>query len=260
MFSLLAKRIKQWTRPARRPTAYSWRAATEGVFAGRTLYLPLDWGDEILRGEHELELFQTIQSAAKHGGVFYDIGTHYGWFTALWLQCGGASVDAFEPLAENRAIIQQTLERNGWLERVRIHSEAVGLHDGEDWLISYPGDTSRTFVPQTETIHAVASDATRQRSPMGTLSGLARSLSLPSPALIKINVEGLEGDVIEGAREFLAAHKPPVIIEVHSTLNGLRTADVFAHLGYQMQVAGLKGKKKSLPLVLWTHPDHPLAP
>jgi FkbM family methyltransferase len=256
MLQRILKRLGR--QPVKPPTKYEWTAVQTGLFAGLTLYLPVEWGEEVIQGQHEREFLKTIQSAAPKGGVFYDIGAHYGWFSAAWLQCGGRAVEAFEPLAENRDVLQQMLSRNHWEERVRIHPFALGRRTGTDWLVAYPGDTSRTFILQEEEIHFVPAGVAKQSVSIYSLTDLAREIQLQDPDLIKIDVEGLEGDVIEGAQEFLREKKPPVMVEVHSTLNGLRTADLFGGLGYRMKVIGLKGKKKSLPLALWTHPGRPL--
>ncbi|MCE9644886.1 MAG: FkbM family methyltransferase [Chloroflexi bacterium] len=255
MLRQLWKRFKQIVIPARIVSGYSWKSVQSGVFAGLTLYLPIEWGEEVIHGQYEQEFLGVIQSIAPRGGVLYDVGAHYGLFTAAWLHCGGRFVESFEPLAENRNILNQMLTYNHWEDKVHIHSIAIGRHTGSDWLIAYPGDSSRTFVPQVEEIHAVPAGTLKSKISIWTLTDLVYERQLENPDLIKIDVEGLEGDVVEGAMAFLSDKKPPVMVEVHSTLNGLRTADQLGKLGYEMHVLGLKGKKKSLPLALWIHPE-----
>jgi FkbM family methyltransferase len=256
---MLQKLFQRLTRgkPIPKSTRYIWKSVETGIFSGLTLYLPEEWGEEVIQGQHEKEFLEVIQLMAPKCGVFYDIGAHYGWFTAAWLQYRGECVEAFEPLAENRIVMEQMLSYNHWEDKVHIHSVAIGRNTGMDWLIAYPGDSSRTFVPQLEEIHHVPANAVRQQVPIWKLTDLVLEKKLKNPDLIKIDVEGLEGDVIEGAIPFLEQVKPSVMVEVHSALNGLRTAEQFGKLGYQMQLLGLKGKRKTLPLVLWTHPENP---
>ncbi|MBN1304029.1 MAG: FkbM family methyltransferase [Anaerolineales bacterium] len=238
----------------KKTTKYEWEAIKTGFLSGLTLYLPDEWGLEIVQGQHEKEFLEVIKRFAPGGGVFYDVGAHYGWFTAAWLHLGGEYVEAFEPLDENQTVLRKMLTFNGMEDKVRIHDTALGNHTGDDWLALYPEDSSRTFVPQQGEIYALSAGLEKRQISIWTLTDLAEKAELRTPRLIKVDVEGLEGDVIEGALSFLEQINPMVMVEVHSTLNGLRVADQLGRLGYEMKILGMKGKRSSLPLVLWTHP------
>ena len=48
---------------------------------------------------------------------------------------------------------------------------------------------------------------------MTTLDTMIAHGTLPPPDVIKIDVEGAEWDVFQGARQTLAAHRPPIVFE-----------------------------------------------
>ena len=52
------------------------------------------------------------------------------------------------------------------------------------------------------------------------------------PGFIKIDVEGAELLVLEGARQTLMRHRPLMLVEVNSMRNGVR--ELFAQFGYKM--------------------------
>lgn len=64
------------------------------------------------------------------------------------------------------------------------------------------------------------------------------SLKLARVDLIKIDVEGMELEVLEGARESIQAYQPSLLIEaIKSSANGI--AAFLKRLGYQTTPAGL---------------------
>jgi hypothetical protein len=70
------------------------------------------------------------------------------------------------------------------------------------------------------------------------LDGLAAEEGLPAPDLIKVDVEGAEGDVLEGAGQILANARPVLLIETHGTNKAV--AHVLAGCDYKLHVLGSK--------------------
>ena len=71
------------------------------------------------------------------------------------------------------------------------------------------------------------------------LDDLVDAGELRPPTLVKIDVEGAEGDVIAGMRRTLERHRPAVVCELHDT--GAEVAAAFEALGYE--VSNLEGKE-----------------
>jgi len=92
-----------------------WARVEAGPLAGCEFFLPKGlkgWAGQIVRGAYEPGLCMEIAALAKHGGTFYDIGAHIGFFSCAWLTLGGAGVESFEPAPGNAEIVRETLARN----------------------------------------------------------------------------------------------------------------------------------------------------
>jgi DNA-binding NarL/FixJ family response regulator len=68
----------------------------------------------------------------------------------------------------------------------------------------------------------------------------AVSASGAAPDLIKIDVEGAEMKVLEGARSLLTRHKPVLIVEVHDERNYPVAQAMLSALGYALQPVWLR--------------------
>ena len=55
-----------------------------------------------------------------------------------------------------------------------------------------------------------------------------------TPYLVKIDVEGAENMVLEGAQKFIAQYKPIFLIELHSPQNFIKTYHFFSKLHYKI--------------------------
>ena len=228
-------------------TTYSWVKIENGIFEGKSLFLPESWGYKVINGDHESEIIDTMQSVVNDEAVFYDIGAHYGWFSLAWLSLGGNHVEAFEPSIANSNIIKKTLDSNSLNDMVRLHNFALGEKSEKGVLELYPGDSSRNFISKEE----AEKQSNSENIDVKSIDDIYDDLSLKNPDLIKIDVEGFEKEVLLGAKNLLRNKKPKLIIEIHDVLNGLFAADFLSNLGYEMEILGYKGKTQNLPLVLW---------
>lgn len=159
-------------------------------------------------GTHEPRVQDTLVEVLKPGATFWDIGAHCGFFTALASRLVGEAgrVVSFEPCPANRARLVACVEMNG-LQNVEVRDVAVAGHDGEVSMKPISTSTTWRIVPAESGADDNAVTARR-------LDGL--SPGLPVPDLVKIDVEGAELSVLEGASELLAGRRPPLLIEFHS--------------------------------------------
>lgn len=158
-------------------------------------------GSDDRRGpDHEMTLDAIV--GVPRGGVFLDVGAHVGHF-ALRAARDAQLVVAFEPGPYQRAGLEANLAMNG-LTNVRVVPKAAW--DAPRMLAFEPGpdgEYARSVVREAEdgTVEATTLDAEAAR--------LARV------DLIKVDVQGAEARVLEGARRTLARHKPRVVVEMH---------------------------------------------
>ena len=80
------------------------------------------------------------------------------------------------------------------------------------------------------------------------LDDLVEEMTLPTPAVVKIDVEGGEAHVIEGASRILSEWRPTILAEVHNVYAGMQMAERLEGLGYLLRVLG---KNHWLPACLW---------
>jgi FkbM family methyltransferase len=161
-------------------------------------------------GIYELAIQQCLIRELRPGDVFYDVGANAGFFSLLGTKSVGEKghVFAFEPLQENIETARTQFELNK-VTNCDLVPMAVSDHEGEVEFCEGK-DTSTAHLKRPDTESAVSSIVLTI-----TLDEFAKSR--PAPNFIKIDVEGAEIMVLEGARGVLhSAHAPKVLIEFHS--------------------------------------------
>ncbi len=181
---------------------------------GRAFELPANEGPYaqiFTLGEFEPVESETVRMLLRPGDFAVDVGANLGWFTVLTASCvkPNGEVWAIEPMPPTIAALERNLELNPELA-VRLQPFAVGAEDGELDLHLFAGLS-----------HGHASAATLDRTDFATYRVQVRTLDRlleqqPSPAFVKIDVEGSELDVLRGAERLLSAERPPMwMIEVN---------------------------------------------
>jgi FkbM family methyltransferase len=146
------------------------------------------------------------------GQRVYDVGANQGQFSLLFgRMAGAAAVLALEPVAENVAALRANLVLNG-LEAVQIQQAAAGRRAGVERFAYAEG--SRTMGAFAHRAFKLPSDTPCVEVDTLRLDDLPGA-GVPPPVLIKIDVEGAAGDVLDGAVHLLQQHRPRLFIELH---------------------------------------------
>ncbi|AXC11665.1 methyltransferase, FkbM family domain protein [Acidisarcina polymorpha] len=124
--------------------------------------------------------------------LFVDVGANVGSYTVLASAAIGARSIAFEPNPETLPGLAANIEANGIGDRVEIHQAGVGAKSG---VLRFAANGTQTRIAP----NGGASESIFQ-SPVTTLN---ETLAASTPALIKIDVEGFESDVLAGAGSVL---------------------------------------------------------
>lgn len=185
-------------------SAQSWRAAFTGSY-----------DDEHL----ELLLPLIVPSS-----LVFDIGAPLGFYTVplgLAARPVGARVVAVEPVAQNCAVIGNNFELNGLQDTVTVVLSALGAASSEMTIHIDVGGAGNATI-----ITGVAPEKVGRRDRAGNTWDaeniwVQRLDNLPfSPeisdrrcSVIKIDVEGFEMDILEGARDFIATHRSTILGE-----------------------------------------------
>ena len=170
------------------------------------------------------------------GAVAIDIGANLGeWTVPLARAVGaGGQVLACEPAPRAAKALEATLGANA-LRQAEVVRCAVGDHDGSAEF-TMPVVTSAGTDTGTARIGAADRGHEALSVPLSSLDSLAAERSLDRVDLIKIDVEGYERQVLDGAEATLRRFRPTLVIETGHEATGDRQAihDRLRGLGYRM--------------------------
>lgn len=157
-------------------------------------------------GTYELAMQQRMEALVPPGSVFCDIGAQAGFYTLLASRLVGEKgrVFAFEPAPGNIKNLRRHLEIN-WIENVTLFEAAVSDQPGEAWFDL--GVSSAT---------GSLSDSGSLCVPLVSLDNLLEEGQIVPPNFLKIDVEGAELQVLQGARKTLTSAWPSLFLATHS--------------------------------------------
>ena len=169
----------------------------------------------------EPEMAQWI-SGFDPGGVFVDVGANVGGYTVWAAMHRDMRVFAFEPEAQNFAVLNKNLQLNDLGGRVRAFPAA--LSDGFRLSVLNLGDTriggSRNSFGDAVDENLESRPALFEQGSISvSLDGVVADGVLPVPNHIKIDVDGFEHKVIDGATTVLGhADVTSVMVELNMAL------------------------------------------
>lgn len=180
------------------------------------MYCSLLWW-EGLRG-YEPATWAIIKGLVPRCGTFLDIGSNIGLFAVLAAKLSPRlSVDAFEPVRSLYDGNCRFHEVNG-LEADRVHPVAMSDRDGSFKMIvrSYAGhrEPEPTSTLERDLNLSPGSDCIDADVATLRLDSFLGQHARPNPLFIKIDVEGHELAVLEGAEETITMRRPIILCEV----------------------------------------------
>ena len=237
-----------WSRPSRQSIGAYGPFLLDAHFAFSDF---AGWG-----GGHN-EGFSPCIEASRGCKCVVDVGAHVGLVTLPMASviAPGGFVIAFEPAAANRALLARHVALNQLGDRVRIESSLVGEREQGD--VTFYESSSATG--KNTLVDGVLGPQSRSsRLSQITLDTYCAMHGL-IPEVIKIDVEGAEVGVLEGARQLLRDHRPPVFLSVHPRLIAAlgRSTDelllILEEVGYECcHIDGSKVEKFALREYLLT--------
>lgn len=181
-------------------------------------------GSKLNNGEpYEKRLLVDIKQRGFRGTVF-DIGAHIGnhslWFAAI---CG-MKVIAWEPHEESRKQLIDNLTLNPSLDITVLdwaagRSISKGKFTEGMWLEFDPDRDGANLRPD------------RGEIPIYPIDYM---VDFPSVSVVKVDVEGMEPDVLAGMEMHLARSHPWVYAETHTPQARERIGNVLEPLGYRL--------------------------
>lgn len=154
----------------------------------------------------------------KKDDVFVDIGANMGIYSILAAAHSGAQVFAFEPEAENYALLNHNIRLNALSDKIVAWCCALTDHQCVDRLYMTNLDIAQSgheFGAEVDP-GLQPTKATFAQGSLGyALDDFMTMQALPVPNHIKIDVDGIEHLVVKGAHEtFSRAELKSVLIEI----------------------------------------------
>lgn len=193
--------------------------------------LPLD--KAIWTGAYETEFAEVVASSVSKGDICYDIGAYRGFFSGVFALAGAGRVIAFEPFPENCAQLRRLALHNPQLP-LTSENIAVGREDGTAEFSVMP-DSSMGKLTSSSFQFERPSTAIL-RVPLRSLDSLISEGKFPAPQIMKIDVEGAEVDVLQGAKNTLQTGRPLLFIEAHSRTLAAECIKLLEDNGYHVAV------------------------
>jgi FkbM family methyltransferase len=214
------------------------RYGTLTVFANDTGAVTRSIG---IYGEWAENELSFLRHFLKEGDTVLDVGAYIGTHTLAFATFVGSSgkVIALEAQPESFELLRRNVESNLGtnVARVRVLNTVVASRNGEVGIPKINSANKESFgsaslldvLNRTSTEERQARAAPRAIVAEVTLD----SLNLQDCALIKVDVEGLESEVLLGARETLVRCSPAIYCECNSIAGGLRTLEALRSVGYR---------------------------
>ncbi len=157
----------------------------------------------------ELDIFERLASLCT---TIIDVGANIGMYCCLAAHRAPAArkIIAFEPVPENVRYLRRNLEENAQATGVLVEEQAVGLTSGTTQLYLLRGSTCKHSASARNALNSTTSITV----PTVSLDDYAqRELQGHPVELLKVDVEGYEGAVLQGAHRTLRKDKPTLFIE-----------------------------------------------
>jgi FkbM family methyltransferase len=213
------------TRPVRR------------VINGDPIRLVPEFADaEPVGSDWEAPLYACFKQTLGLGMTVFDVGASFGLYAIAAARCVGRSgrVVAFEPAGRTAAALRLHLQWNDVADRVEVVEAVVADRTGDEVFWEQETSFVASLVERAAREEAASFGTPVERSSVTavTLDDFCAAREL-DPDVVKIDVEGSEARVLQGARALLARRRATLFVEVHDEFaaDGRGSADdVFREL------------------------------
>lgn len=179
-----------------------------------------------------------ILSSVKKGDAVFDIGAHKGGYLYFLQQQVGenGTVFAFEPQAVLHNYLTELKSLLNWAN-VRVEKDAVSGHSGKA-ILCIPYNNGKKSSPCATIIHSHMDFDFSKKEEVDTvtLDDYCHKHRV-RPDFLKVDVEGNELSVFEGAKEILVSYKPKILFECEARFVGAEKVNetflFLQNLGYR---------------------------
>ena len=198
----------------------------------RGKWIVTSWHDypAAITGRTERPLLAWFAQNVQPGETWLDIGAHYGYTAVALCRLVGATgrVFAFEPMLGTAGYLSQTRLLNHFPQLAIL---PLGLASPRSlelrWL-----PTTRGMVDSTQPV-----GAWQETLLVARFDWLWPQICEGQSRVdgVKIDVQGMEIEVLRGMAEILRADHPKVVVEVHAGVSRMEMLDLMVSAGYEQR-------------------------
>jgi FkbM family methyltransferase len=176
-------------------------------------------------GRYEPEAVAFCADHVRAGDIAWDIGGFVGYYALVFASLVGPDghVHSCEPDPENRRVLRQHLDANPALApRVTLHPYGVAGHGGQVGFQSHGASVSRVVADAPLMVDVVA----------------LRDVDRAMPNFVKMDVEGMEAEILPGAEDMIAKRQTTWLVETHGHAIKADCLELFRRCGYRTSRLG----------------------
>lgn len=177
----------------------------------------------LTRSFYEEPMLSDMRSRLNGEGVVLDVGANIGNHTVYLAKVCQRMVHSFEPFETAANKLREQVTANGLEDSVIVHQQAVGRAVGTGKVKPHEG--SNLGMTKIEVGDASGEDSVEVTC--------LDQIDFGAPVrMMKVDVEGMEMDVLHGATRILSEDKPLLYIEVTDDAHHAQIAGILAPFGY----------------------------
>ena len=192
-----------------------------------SIRFPSKWA-RYFESDYEKENVAFLTKICKPGMTVIDIGAHLGLMSVIIAKLIGENgkVYAFEPTPKTFLLLKKIISLNNFDKTIIPFNKAASNFTGlvDFFVDENEGSNANSLVNRKD------KNRTSQKMEVDTLDNIVDNLKLEKLDLVKIDAEGSELDVMNGAKKIIEKYKPIIILAIHPPLiknNNQKTEDIF---------------------------------
>jgi len=173
---------------------------------------------------HEKENFSKMSKMDKKG-IFIDVGANIGKYSVIMAK-EGWFVYAFEPVKSNFDSLEDNIRLNDVSKKIKRYNIGMG------------NKIEKRYISFQNGKHAEASvvikmkNSRKEKVEINKIDSFFKGKKIKRPVVLKIDVEGFEYSVLEGAKKFIEKEHPVIILEMWENK---KDSEFLGNLGYKRE-------------------------
>ncbi len=184
------------------------------------------------KNDFEPKMVRLFQTLITEKDIVIDVGANIGCTSILFGELA-EQVISFEPSLTTFNLLQKNIKQSG-LENITLLNLALGSRDSASEITYAESNRSGGFISNKTTI---STGHITEKIKLKKLDDIIHNLNLTRLDFIKIDVEGFEKEVIEGAKNTINKFQPIIVLELnHWCLNAFQRITVPDFFDYLQSV------------------------